>query len=213
MYRTTIVLLLALGAASEARAQAGEIYGHVGTEGLGIGYNHSISSQAGVRVEANYGRFSRKIETDGVEYDARIRLGGIGVIGDWFPADNGFRLSGGLTWNDKKGSGTGRSEAESVTLNGQTYSLVGEELRGSIKFPTVMPYLGIGWGHQGATRGWGFTADLGVLLGKPKARLSATPGLQQQAGDDIEAERRELQREANKFKVYPILKVGVSYRF
>ena len=213
MYRTTIVLLLALGAATEARAQAGEIYGHVGTEGLGIGYSHSISPQAGVRVEANYGRFSRKIETDGVEYDARIRLGGIGVIGDWFPADNGFRLSGGLTWNDKKGSGTGRSEAESVTLNGQTYSLVGEELRGSIKFPTVMPYLGIGWGHQGATRGWGFTADLGVLFGKPKARLSATPGLQQQAGDDIEAERRELQREANKFKVYPILKVGVSYRF
>lgn len=213
LYRSTIVLLLALGAASQAQAQTGEVYGHVGTEGLGIGYSHSLTPQAGVRIEGNYGRITRDIETDGVKYDAKIRVGGVGVLGDWFPADNGFRLSGGLTVNDKKGNGTGRSAAESVTLNGRTYSLAGEELRGSVKFPTVMPYLGIGWGHHAASTGWGFTADLGILIGKAKAQLSATPGLQQQAGADIEAERRELQREADKFKVYPILKVGVSYRF
>lgn len=213
MNRSTIVLLLALGAASQVQAQTGEVYGHLGTEGLGIGYSHALTPQAGVRIEGNYGKVSRELETDGVKYDAKIRLGGVGVIGDWFPADNGFRLSGGLTFNDKKGSGTGRSAAESVTINGRTYSLVGEELRGEVKFPTVMPYLGIGWGHHASTRGWGFTADLGVLIGKPKAHLTATPGLQAQAGADIEAERRELQREADKFKVFPILKIGASYRF
>ncbi len=213
MYRSTIVLLLALGAASQVQAQTGEVYGHLGTEGLGIGYSHSLTPSAGVRIEGNYGRVSRELETDGVKYDAKIRLGGIGVIGDWFPSDAGFRLSGGLTWNDKKGSGTGRSAAESVTINGRTYSLAGEELRGTVKFPTVMPYLGIGWGHQATTRGWGFTADLGVLIGKPKASLTATPGLAAQAGADIEAERRELQREADKFKVFPVLKIGASYRF
>ena len=213
MYRSTIVLLLALGAASQVQAQTGEVYGHLGTEGLGIGYSHSLTPSAGVRIEGNYGRVSRELETDGVKYDAKIRLGGIGVIGDWFPSDAGFRLSGGLTWNDKKGSGTGRSSADSVTINGNTYSLRDEELRGRVKFPTFMPYLGVGYGHHDAGPGWNFTADFGVMFGKPKASLTATPGLAAQAGDDIEVERRELQHEADKFKVFPILKLGASYRF
>ena len=211
MNRTLTLLALALGAASQAHAN--EVYTHLGTEGIGIGFSHSLSPSAGVRIEGNHGRITRDFETDGVKYDAKVRLGGIGVIGDWFVNEGGFRLSGGLTWNDKKGSGTGRSSADSVTINGNTYSLQGEELRGAVKFPSVMPYLGLGWGHHDAGRGWNFTADLGVLFGKPKASLTATPGLAAQAGADIEAERRELQDEADKFKVFPILKLGASYRF
>ena len=211
MNRTTIILALALVAASQARAN--EVYTHLGTEGMGIGFSRSISPSAGIRIEGNYGRITRELETDGVRYDAKIKLGGIGVIGDWFPSPGGFRLSAGLAWNDKKGSGTGRSSADSVTINGNTYSLRDEELRGRVKFPTFMPYLGVGYGHHDAGPGWNFTADFGVMFGKPKASLTATPGLAAQAGDDIEVERRELQHEADKFKVFPILKLGASYRF
>lgn len=203
--------MLALGAVSQVQAQ--EVYGQLGTEGIGLGYSHSLSPAAGVRIEANHGRISRSFETDGVEYDARIRLGSVGVLGDWFVNQGTFRLTGGLTWNDKKGSGIGRSSVNSVTINGNTYSLTGEELRGTVKFPEFMPYLGIGWGHGAANRGWGFVADLGLLIGKPKATLTATPGLAAQAGDDIEAERRQLQEDADSFRVFPVLKVGVSYRF
>ncbi len=213
MKRTTIILALALGAASQAQAQTNEIYTHIGTEGIGLGFGHSISPAIGVRLEGNYGRISRDFETDGVKYDARIKLGGVGVVGDWFVNQGSFRLSGGLTWNSKKGDGVGRSTADSVVINGNRYSLQGEELRGAIKFPTFMPYLGLGWGHHNAGPGWNFTADLGVMFGKPKASLSATPGLAAQAGADIEAERRELQDEADKYKVFPILKIGASYRF
>lgn len=213
MNRTTIILAmaLALGAASQARAN--EVYTHIGTEGIGLGFSQSISPTLGVRVEGNYGRISRSFETDGVKYDAKIKLGGVGVIGDWFVNQGGFRLSGGLTWNDKKGNGSGHSSTDSVVINGQRYSLVGEELRGAVKFPTFMPYLGIGWGHHNAGPGWNFTADLGVMFGKPKASLTATPGLAAQAGSNIEAERRELQDEADKYRVFPILKIGASYRF
>ena len=213
MNRTTIILALALALGAASQARANEVYTHLGTEGMGIGFSRSISPSAGIRIEGNYGRITRELETDGVRYDAKIKLGGIGVIGDWFPSPGGFRLSAGLAWNDKKGSGTGRSSADSVTINGNTYSLRDEELRGRVKFPTFMPYLGVGYGHHDAGPGWNFTADFGVMFGKPKASLTATPGLAAQAGDDIEVERRELQHEADKFKVFPILKLGASYRF
>ena len=207
------VATLFVGATGHSRSHAAEVYGHVGTEGLGIGFGQGITDAVGFRGEANFGIYSRAIRSDGVSYDANVRLGGVGVYGDWFAFGNGFHFTGGLTFNDKQASGTGRSSSTTVNLNGNTYSIAGEQLVAKFEYPKVMPYIGVGWGHVPTHKGWGFVADIGLMFGKPKVSLSATPGLAAQAGADIEAERRLLQNDADDFRILPMLKIGVSYRF
>jgi hypothetical protein len=202
----------ALALALAASAQANEIYSHIGTEGIGIGYGQEVG-RAGVRAEVNLGSYSKTVSHDDIDYDAKLKLSGAGVYGDWFVFDDGFRLTGGLTYNDKGLSGTGRSSSSTVNLNGTDYSIVGEELHARVRYPKFMPYVGIGWGHHASRKGWGMSADLGIMYGKPDATLSATPGLANAAASDIEAERQSLQRDVDSAKFFPVVKVGLTYRF
>jgi len=94
-----------------------------------------------------------------------------------------------------------------------------------VKWPTVAPYLGIGWGHH-ASRGpgFGFIADIGVSFGSPKTELTISNLLRDKlevvaaaqgssAASEIERQRRELADDVEEVKVIPRLFVGVSYRF
>jgi hypothetical protein len=205
MNRTTASLLLACMAAS---AHAAEVYTHIGTEGLGLGVGRPIGAAFGVRGEINAGSLSHDID-----YDAKLKWRGIGFYGDWYPVPSPFRLTAGIVFNDSKVAATGTSDTVLV-INGQSYTAAGEAVYGRIEWPSVMPYIGVGLGHARERRGWGLFADLGVMIGKPKARLTATPGLLQQvSAAELEAERRELQDKADDYGVYPVLKIGVSYTF
>lgn len=211
----TVQLLLASAilVGNNPMASAAEVYSHLGTEGLGIGYGEGLSNAAGARGELNFGSFSRKLDRGDVTYDAKLKLSGAGLYGDWFVANGNFRLTTGLTYNDKEFSGVGRNASGTVTLNGVPYSVVGEALYAKVEYPRFMPYLGVGWGHNPNAKGWAMSADIGLLFGRPRVSLSATPVLAAQAGSDIEAERQSLQSDANSARVFPVFKVGVSYHF
>ena len=203
-------VLLACLAAS---AQATEIYTHVGTEGVGLGIGRPVGEVFGLRGEISGGSLGHDFTVADIDYDAKLKWRGIGVYGDWYPVPSPFRVTAGLAFNDSKVDATGTSDTVLV-INGQSYAATGEAVYGRIEWPSVMPYLGVGLGHARAAKGWGFFADLGVMIGKPKAHLTATPGLLQQVGAaELEAERRKLQEKADDYGVYPVLKIGVSYTF
>lgn len=73
----------------------------------------------------------------------------------------------------------------------------GDRFRAKAAFPKITPYIGVGWGHQRAERGFGFVADLGASFGRAKVRIdeniSTNPAY---AGvisvADVEAEKRKL---------------------
>jgi len=82
-----------------------------------------------------------------------------------------------------------------------------------IKFPKVTPYVGIGWGHQATTKGWGVVADMGVSLGRAKLRANTNlvgNGITQ---DDVDRELKDLREGVGKIRFWPQLTVGASYRF
>jgi len=77
----------------------------------------------------------------------------------------------------------------------------------------------LGWGHSVA-KGWGLTADVGVLIGSPSVTGTLSPSLRAKisaTGRDPDAElERELQTvrdTAAKFDVLPVLSLGLSYRW
>ncbi|MCA9769702.1 MAG: hypothetical protein KC485_12860, partial [Gemmatimonadetes bacterium] len=89
-------------------------------------------------------------------------------------------------------------------------------VRGDVRWPGTLPYVGIGWGTP-ASRGGGigFVFDLGVGIGAPTLGLSASsavPGSTLAA--DVEAERRDIQDDIDRYlKVYPVLSLGLALRF
>jgi hypothetical protein len=114
----------------------------------------------------------------------------------------------------RKLEGTGRASGGTITINGVAYSAAGESIALDARFPTVSPYLGVGWGHKQADKGAGFYADLGTAIGRPKVKLTATPGLVAAAGQsNIDAEQQAAQDKADKLRFYPVVKVGFGYTF
>lgn len=191
----------------------------VGTLGVGLDVSTAISENVAVRFNVNGLKYSRTEEIDDIEYDGDLNLLTAGILLDYFPLDNAFRVSGGAYYNGNKFTGIARPTATTnIEINGITYGVndVGQ-LDAEITFDKVAPYLGIGWGNDTRTEGWGFSLDIGAMYhGTPKADLDVTvnnPVLEAQIKNDVAAEKQELLDEIEKYKVYPVVMIGVNYTF
>lgn len=196
------------------------VYLKGGFLGAGLGYGYGINEKFTLRGDfTTAGSYSRTNEIGNVDYDLKIR-NNVGTVSvDFFPFDNGFRLTAGVGLRDTRMSGyASGGEFQGVQLG------LGDSVYGKLKWPTVAPYLGLGWGHnygQGTKAGWGFVADAGVYVGKPKVSLwandSAMAKLDAQTGGNgqslLDQELDEWKDEASKMKLFPVIHVGVSYRF
>jgi hypothetical protein len=77
-----------------------------------------------------------------------------------------------------------------------------------------MPYLGIGWGHNATKPGWGAYGDIGLQFGNPKSTITLSPGLAAQVpASDVREQERKIDDSAKVLGGWPVLSVGVAYRF
>jgi hypothetical protein len=198
-------------------AHAGEVYGQAGIPGVTVGYAHSVNAQLGLRVDASTSGTIKKDSTEsGIPYSAKAKYERVGLFGDFFPFGGRFRFTGGLTLNKATLDLTSKFDgATPVTVNGKTVTpAAGDYLNGQLKFPNVMPYVGIGWGHQEREAGIGFVADIGVSIGT--AKLSTHTNLVGQYGitqADVDAKTAELDDAVGKVHFLPQASVGLNYRF
>ena len=136
---------------------------------------------------------------------------------DYFPFGSGFRLSGGVVFNDNSIDATATTQA-TYTIGNTTYTAaqVGS-LTGSIDFDDVAPYIGIGWGNPFSKESnWSFAIDIGVMYqGSPEASFTANGTLASNAAflADLEREEQNLNDEMDEYKYYPVISCAVTYRF
>ncbi len=200
-------------------ALAGESYVKVGLPGVVVGYAHSVNDQLGLRIDAGTtGSISRDRTESDVPYRARMKYNRVGLFGDYRPFGGRFRLTAGLTINDASMKLDSRFDgATEVTINETTITpSAADYFRAHVKIPRLTPYFGIGWGHQPRETGFGFVADLGVSIGKPKVTVEQNltdnhPGLISQ--EDVDTETRQLKDKVGKLRVLPHVAVGMSYRY
>ena len=208
------LICLAVLAAMGTCAQAQDVYLGVGLPGLyTLGYAHSLGTSWGLRGEYA-GGLSKDINgTDsGVSYTGSFKSSRTGLFADWFPFSGGFRLVGGVTANDTKI--TANSQGGTATINGKPVNLAGNYYNVTLKYPTATPYLGIGYGHQQTTKGLGFYADFGVLLGSFTSDVSTN--LVGQSGitqADIDAQKQTMNDSLAGLKVLPNVSLGLVYRY
>ncbi len=163
---------------------------------LGVGYNVSV---------------------DSVHYHGKLNVGGVPVYLSVFPFAGNFHLDGGLFINNNRFSATADMPFNGAyTINGHTYSTaqIGT-LSGGTHFRQVAPYVGIGWGDPFLGGTWTFTANAGVILeGETNIRLGA-PGAANIPGAsaDIASMQSRLNHDVSFLTAWPVLNLGLVYRF
>lgn len=195
---------------------------------LGIGGELVVGTP---RLQGRFGFSTLDVDVDfdtGFEYEGELQLENFAAIVDWYPSAGGFRLSAGLVVNDNRLVGTssfGQLLSAEDLPPGVPLSLLDELgfLRAEAGFDELVPYLGLGFGNPlGADGRWQVRLDLGLLgTGKPDVLLDAVillpieiPAEIQQLIDSFLAEeQRELEDEIGDVDVYPVITLGLSYRF
>jgi len=209
-----------LGAA-DARAEVGATL-KVGTLGVGADVTVGLVEQLNARVNLNYFSYSTTVtgdkNDDGSESGSlspKLTLMTVGGLLDWHPFSQGFRISAGAYLNKNKIDLTADVKG-TVDIDDKEYTL--SDIGGTVDFKSLAPYVGLGYGNAAGENGnWHFSFDLGVLFsGSPRVSLHATasdPSVQAQLDQSIAEEVKNTEDDMSVFTMYPVLSLGVSYRF
>lgn len=212
--RLSAVGLVAALCLSAFDAAAGELYAGVGTTGVELGVGNRLGDSVTGRLEANALTYTRNFSTSDVDYDAKMKFVNAGAYVDWF-LGSGFRVTGGALLGSRKVHGTARSFGNTITLNGVVYPVAaGDTLDFDAKYPSVTPYLGLGFGHHRQDAGMHFYADAGVAFARPKVTLTPSASLAAKLNPgDLGSEQALAQDKANGLRAYPVVKLGATYAF
>ena len=220
-----ILIFSVLALPSEARAQLG-IAGTAGTLGIGAELTIGGSSQLEGRLGIHGYEYSERREASDIEYDGEASLRTATALLDWHPGGRGFRLTGGLVYNSTEVTGSSLPPASGVYDIGGVpvpVELVGT-LDAKVEFDPIVPYAGLGWGRApGSGSGFGVTLDLGVIF-QGEGEVTLTPVIP--AGSPLNdplarqalqvlllALDEDLQDDVADYDLYPVVSLGISYRF
>ncbi|WP_294255041.1 hypothetical protein [uncultured Sphingomonas sp.] len=223
----TAACVAAMTVAGSALAQSAESEGRVsvgvaaGTLGVGPEVGYRFNQHVGVRANGGFLGIDHSFTSDGIDYRGHAKLSSGGMIVDVYPLGGGFRLSGGLRYN-------GNEARVRATPTGPTQ--IGDRVYTPTEIGTItgradvrefVPQLTLGYGG-GLRKGLSFNIEAGALFqGAVRIRDFTSNGTlatdQTVAGDTYRTElgkqKRKLQDRADGYPVYPILQVGVKYRF
>ncbi|MEP4052237.1 MAG: hypothetical protein ABJN22_08330 [Litorimonas sp.] len=189
-----------------------------GTTGATVEAKYAPNDTFGLRTNFNFLDFSVDEEFDDIDYEGDFNATTFGGFVDVAPFQNGFVLSGGAYVGDKT-LDLDATPTTNVEIGGQTFTPteVGT-LTGKAELSSFSPYAGIGYdGFIAGSRDWSFNARAGVMFtGSPEVdlvsangTLSNNPVLLQ----ELEAEVAAIEDDADGYKYYPVLTIGIARRF
>lgn len=221
----TAIAGLGLLAASTAHAQDGRfaIGPQIGSTGVGVEAQFKISDRVTVRGGFDSLQFDEEVEGDDILYDGELDFSTGGIFADLHPTGDAFFVSAGVYFGDRKVTVSGTPTAgTTVEIGDDTFTAaqVGT-LNGEMDFGGTAPFVGLGWNTTfTSSRRWGFKVLAGAAFGSdPEASLTRTGGSALSPADQarLETELRneeiEIEQETDGFKVFPVVQVGLAYRF
>lgn len=181
---------------------------------IAIGYSQKISENLAIRTEISGLDSSMQTKNvDNTSYRVKEKNLSLGAYLDWFPTESSFRLTGGVSINRMRT--TLNTNGGTASINGSQVNLGSNVFNVEFKFPTVTPYIGLGFSDRNdAVEGLHFYGDFGLMLGKYDAvattSLIGTQGVQ---SSDVDAEINNLRKSLHKWNFIPTATVGLTYRF
>lgn len=165
----------------------------------------------------------------------RVRLGGLRVFesdldgnvrsapGDWsllgdyyFRKSGGFRATGGLLHAERDRA---RALEMPVAAGAGDAGSAGVRSRPRLQLDArslALPYIGMGYSEPAVRGNWGFFADVGMVMLKPKSsvKLGAASGGSWLSYTDARRDGEvDLPRQLGDWRLSPVIQMGVSYAF
>ena len=194
------------------------------TVGYGIEYNHSINDYFSLGFNINEFEEASELEQDGIEYDAEVGFQSLALLTNYHPWANGFRMRGGIYYNNNRIDINSNVTSGDITVGDVNFNGAEINLNGAITFKKLSPYLGFGYGSRPTGHNsLAFDLDMGVIFSPASAELSGTcsVGGVRDAGvcstadfhGELDRESDNLSDSIKDFDLYPVLSMGMTYRF
>lgn len=221
-----LAAMLALGAGTAAIAgpiedkPVGLTYGLVaGSLGFGSEVIYTRNNAFSVRAVHNGIRGAMDHELEGTEFEIDGRISSAGVMLDFHPTGEMFRLSAGVRRHRIFEGNLSATFDNDFEYNGTSYSEAGPTtLTGRIGLREYSPVATLGW--RGALRpNVDLTAEFGAMyIGTPDVELSASGGAAEgsnaaQFNSQVETHRQSIEDGLGRLGIYPIAQIGISMRF
>lgn len=226
-----------LGVMTYASAQDSGNFG-VGVKasllGGGVEAAARVTHRTNIRAGFNIFSYSRSFTKDGIPYSGQLSFKTVEAHYDIFPFAGKFHVSPGvLVYAQTPITATAAIPAQaSFSLGGATYySSTAQPVSGTgnIKFNQAAPMATVGWGNlvpRKKSKHFSVPAEFGVAFqGAPKATLNlngtacTSPDVNcmsvtsPQIQSGVLAEQTKIDNAMSFFKVYPIISVGLGYKF
>ncbi len=191
----------------------------VGTNGGLVEGSYKLSNQIVLRGQGAFIDFDDSFKSSDVKYSGKLKFNTGGGFVDWHPWSSPWLVSAGAVGGDRKVDLRATPSVTGVIkIHGQTFPIteVGE-VDGSADFGSPAPFLGFGWDNTFYTfHKIGFRAVAGVIFGDtPKVNLQAVGpfATDPTVVSDVQAEQASLEHDVHDYRYYPVVQVGLNYRF
>ena len=194
------------------------VTGGVGTMGGAVEGQFEVNDFVQLRAGANYLAFDETIDSDDISYDGELDFSGFGAFVDVHPFGGSFFVTGGAYAGGKSIDLIASSDL-SVEIGGAVFTPAEYgRLEGDVSFDDIAPFVGLGFDTTFEGSGnWGFNVLAGaamfgsgdVSLEAVGGTLSNDPFLQTQLDQEIQS----IEEEIEDYEFWPVVQVGLSYRF
>jgi len=202
--------------------------------GGGVEAAARVTHRTNIRGGFNYFSYDRGFSKDGIPYGGQLRFSTVEAHYDVFPFAGKFRVSPGvLVYTQTPITATAAVPAgQSFSLGGSTYYSSSAQPvtgTGNLKFNQAAPTATFGWGNlvpRKRSKHFSVPAEFGAAFqGAPKATLNLAGSAclspdtncmsvtDPQIQSGVVAEQTKVNNAMRFFKVYPILSVGLGYKF
>ena len=192
----------------------------IGTLGLGLELSIPLYKQMKLRASLNGLRLNTSIDKEQITYKGDLDLLVGGILLDYYPSESSdFYLSLGAYYSNNQAKGTASPSNNNYEVGDNVYTQAQlGTLDASLHFQDFAPYLGFGYASM-KEKGWGFSMDMGLMYhGKSSVNLSLKNSSLLGADlaklqSDIDKEKQNIQNDLDSFPFYPVLMLGLSYKF
>ncbi len=176
-----------------------------------------LADHLNLRAMGHLGEFGVVGTLSDIEYDVDVELQNAGLVLDLYPAALGsFRLSAGIFYNGNDYRGTA-TPLHDVTIGDVSFTpeQIGT-ISGRVVADDTAYYAGIGFGNPFSGDGrWTVTLDMGVWFtaNSPDLVLTSDGTFASEPLFQNELKKEEEKAEDSLIQWWPVVTLGISYRF
>jgi hypothetical protein len=209
----------------------------IGTGGAGLDVATPLSRKLNLRGSASFFSYNPNLTEDGIAITGTLTLKTVNASLDFYPLGGSFRISPGVTMYNGN-----HVTAIAAVPGGQTFTLDNTDYYSSAANPVTgtfdvafgnkeAPSLTIGWGNmipRKSGQHWSVPFEIGFeYINVPTIALNLTGSVCQGSATtncqpvqstpavqaNVQGEQAELQSDISPLRFYPILSIGLSYKF